>query len=256
MSQLIASWNVNSVNVRVEQVLDWLASNDIHTLALQEIKCLDENFPFDPFFEAGFEIVVSGQKTYNGVAILSRDEIDDVITDIPGFSDPQRRLLAATIGDIRLYDVYVPNGQSLDSDKYEYKLAWLKAFIEFVKAEQAVFDKQLILGDFNIAPDERDVHDVEKWHDCVLVSALERQALQQLLNLGFSDSFRLFEQPDGLFSWWDYRAGQFNKNQGLRIDLLLLSDALKARCKASRIDKTPRSWPRPSDHAPVLVELW
>lgn len=255
MAYKIASWNVNSIKVRVDHVIDWLEGNQIDVLALQEIKCLDEQFPFDMFFEVGYEIVVSGQKTYNGVAILSREEAHEVITDIPGFEDPQRRLLAATIDGIRIYNVYVPNGQSIDSDKYQYKLDWLEAFTAFVQEEKETYPNQLILGDFNIAPGDRDVYDVKEWRDSVLVSDKERAALNRLLKLGFADSFRIFKQRDDLFSWWDYRDGNFNKNLGLRIDLILMNEPLVERCLNSAIDPTPRGWIRPSDHAPVFVAL-
>lgn len=255
MTYKIASWNVNSIKVRASQVLDWLDSNQVDILALQEIKCLDEQFPFDEFFEAGYEIVVSGQKTYNGVAILSKTEACDVVTDIPDFQDHQRRLMAATIDGIRIYNVYVPNGQSLDSDKYQYKLRWLKAFTDFIEQEKKDYDKQVILGDFNIAPTDRDVYDIKEWRDCVLVSDKERHALNALLKLGFIDSFRLFKQRDDLFSWWDYRSGNFQNNQGLRIDLILVNEAVADTCINSVIDPTPRGWMRPSDHAPVFIAL-
>lgn len=256
MSFTIASWNVNSIKVRVEQVLDWLASNDVDVLALQETKCLDENFPLDAFFEAGFEMVISGQKTYNGVAVLSRTDAENIVTDIPNFDDPQRRLLAVTIDDYRIYNVYVPNGQAVDSDKYVYKLEWLEAFHAFVKSEQEQYTKQIILGDFNIAPTDIDVYDATRWQDCILVSDNERQALSKLLSLGFHDSFRLLHPNEGdCFSWWDYREGHFQKGEGLRIDLILVSEALKQSAKQASIDKVPRGWVRPSDHAPVLLTL-
>jgi exodeoxyribonuclease-3 len=255
MAYKIATWNVNSIKVRVEQVIDWLEGNEIDVLALQEIKCLDEQFPFDAFFEAGYEIVVSGQKTYNGVAVLSRSEAVDVKMEMPGFDDPQKRLLALTIDGIRLYNVYVPNGQSLESDKFQYKLRWLEAFTALVEAEKATYPNQLILGDFNIAPTDRDVFDVKEWRDCLLVSEKERRALRQLLKLGFIDSFRLFKQRDDLFSWWDYRDGNYQKNKGLRIDLILMNEPLVERCINSAIDPTPRGWLRPSDHAPVFTVL-
>ncbi len=255
MSLTIASWNVNSIKVRLDHVLDWLHQNPVDILALQEIKCLDEHFPFEPFIDAGFELVVSGQKTYNGVAVLSRRDADEIITDIPGFSDDERRLLAVTVDGIRIYNVYVPNGQSVDSEKYQYKLEWLSAFTAFVEQEQKTYDKQIILGDFNIAPEDIDVYDVTAWHESVLVSTKERNALQSLLALGFYDSFRLFSDDKHCYSWWDYRGGHFQKGEGLRIDLILVNQMVKTLATEATIDKTPRHWPRPSDHCPVLLTL-
>lgn len=255
MAYKIASWNVNSIKVRVEHVLQWLEDNEIDILALQEIKCLDEQFPFDLFFEAGYEVVVSGQKTYNGVAIVSKHEAHDIITDIPELQDPQRRILAATIDGVRVINLYVPNGQSVGSEKYDYKLAWLDAVTEFVALEKTMHQDIVILGDFNIAPNELDVYDVKEWKDCILVSEKERSALKRILKLGFADSFRLFKQQLDSFSWWDYRAGNFQQNKGLRIDLILMTESLVNRCQNAAIDKTPRSWHRPSDHVPVFVLL-
>lgn len=251
----IASWNVNSINVRTEHMVQWLEKNDMDVLAIQETKCQDEQFPFEPFFELGYEIIVSGQKSYNGVAILSRSEPSDVITDVEGFDDPQRRILAATIDGIRIINLYVPNGQSLESDKFQYKLNWLEEVTAFIAKEKEKYPKMVVLGDFNIAPFHEDVWDPKEWQDKILVSHQERTALNRLLRLGFVDSFTMFQQPPDSFSWWDYRAASFRQNKGMRIDLVLLSSALADSCQNSSIDKTPRSWERPSDHAPAFVVL-
>lgn len=251
----IASWNVNSVNVRTEHLVQWLEKNEVDVLALQELKCQDEQFPFDAVFELGYEVVVSGQKSYNGVAILSRSEAEDVVTDIEGFDDPQRRILAATIDGIRVINLYVPNGQSVGSDKYAYKLKWLEEVTGFIAEQKQKYPKTVVLGDFNIAPTDDDVWDPKEWQDKILCSHPERTALNRLLRLGFVDSFSLFKQPQDSFSWWDYRAGSFRQNKGLRIDLILLSSALVDSCQNSAIDTTPRTWARPSDHAPVFVVL-
>jgi exodeoxyribonuclease-3 len=253
----LASWNVNSLKVRLPQVLDWIESAEIDILGLQEIKCTDADFPLDAFQARGLHVVFSGQKTYNGVAIVSRQPIDElsVTTDTPTLIDPQRRLLATTIGDIRFINLYVPNGASLDSDKYAYKLNWLTHVIEWIKTEQSKYPHLAVVGDFNIAPADEDVHDKDIWQDTVLVSKPERAAFNALLDLGFRDSFRQFEQLPQQFSWWDYRAAGFRRNHGLRIDHILLSQSLSERCQMSAIDKTPRSTERPSDHAPVWVTL-
>ncbi len=251
----LASWNVNSLKVRLPQVLDWLALTEVDMLALQETKLTDDQFPLDAFKAQGFHVVFSGQKTYNGVAIISRQPIDAVVTDVPGFVDPQRRILAATIGDIRLINLYVPNGAEVGTDKYLYKLDWLKHVSAFIKQQLAEFPRLAVVGDFNIAPDDRDVHDPDEWQGCILVSPAERQCFADILALGLNDSFRLFPQDEKLFSWWDYRAAGFRRNRGLRIDHILLSDELKSHCVSSHIDKAPRKLERPSDHAPVWVNL-
>jgi len=251
----LASWNVNSLKVRLEQVLAWLESSQVDMLALQEIKMTDDQFPIKAFTDKGFHVAFSGQKTYNGVAIISRQPIEDVVTDVPDYSDPQRRILAATIGDIRLINLYVPNGAEVGSDKYEYKLTWLPHVTTFIQEQLRLYPRVAVVGDFNIAPDDRDVHDVQAWEGCVLVSPLERQAFSQLLALGLHDSFRNFTQDEQSFSWWDYRAAGFRRNMGLRIDLILLNDALNKHCLVSAIDKAPRKLERPSDHAPVWVEI-
>ncbi|MCB1743940.1 MAG: exodeoxyribonuclease III [Gammaproteobacteria bacterium] len=251
----IASWNVNSLKVRLEHVLDWLRSAQPDVLALQETKLTDEAFPATAIEAAGYHVVYAGQKTYNGVALLSREPPAGVVTDIEDLDDPSRRIIAATIDDVRVLNLYVVNGQEVGSDKYTHKLHWLDKVHNHVARELEQHPKLVVLGDFNIAPDDRDVHDPEAWHEKILCSSAERAALQRLLDLGLSDTFRLFEQPESSFSWWDYRAAAFRRNLGLRIDLVLASQALAERCKASYIDKAPRKLERPSDHAPVVAEF-
>ena len=251
----IATWNVNSLKVRLPHVLEWLASARPDVLVLQEIKQVTEAFDSECFSAAGYRAVASGQKTYNGVAVLSRNEPADIVTDFPGFDDPQRRILVSTIDGVRIANLYVPNGSSVGSEKYEYKLGWLAALTRFLAEELKSHEKLLVLGDFNIAPDDRDVYDPEKWGEAILCSPPERAALQGLLDLGLIDVFRQFEQPEKTFSWWDYRAAGFRRNAGLRIDLILTSAAMTERCRASYVDKEPRAWERPSDHAPVIAEF-
>jgi exodeoxyribonuclease-3 len=251
----VATWNVNSLNVRLQQVLDWLDAATPDVLVLQEIKQVTEAFPADTFAGIGYHGVANGQKTYNGVAVLSRSESADLVTDFPGFDDPQRRILAATIDGVRVVNLYVPNGSEVGSEKYAYKLGWLDALKGFLESEMASHEKLVVLGDFNIAPDDRDVYDPEKWGDAILCSPKERAALESLIDLGLSDVFRQFEQPEAAFSWWDYRAAGFRRNAGLRIDLILASKALADRCEASYIDREPRTWERPSDHTPVIAEF-
>jgi exodeoxyribonuclease-3 len=248
----IATWNVNSLRVRLPQLLEWLPGADIDVLALQETKLTDEGFPRAELRAAGYHSACSGQKSYNGVALLSRIEASGVVRDMPGFDDPQRRVLAATIGAVRVINLYVPNGQSVGSDKFLYKLGWLRSLRDWLRAELAGHPNVLVLGDFNIAPEDRDVHDPAAWVGSVLVSPEEREALRNTLALGFSDVFRQFEQPANSFSWWDYRAGGFRRNNGLRIDLLLASAALAAQCTACTIDVNPRRSERASDHTPVI----
>ena len=249
----VASWNVNSLRVRLPQVLDWLGRHGPDVLGLQETKMTDDAFPEDEIRNAGYLSYFSGQKTYNGVALLTREDALDVTTEISGFEDPQRRLVAATIGQTRIFNVYVPNGQAVGSEKYEYKLAWLAALKGHLEQELQRHDRLLVMGDFKIAPEDRDVHDPEAWKGNVLVSAAERQALVEIGDLGLTDTFRLFEQPDASFSWWDYRAAAFRRNRGLRIDLLLATRALSERCTEASIDREPRGWERPSDHAPIAA---
>ncbi|WP_018876797.1 MULTISPECIES: exodeoxyribonuclease III [unclassified Thioalkalivibrio] len=251
----IASWNVNSLKVRLPQVLEWLSSSRTDILALQETKLTDENFPVAAIQDAGYQVVYSGQKTYNGVAILSRTEATEVVTDPPGLEDAQRRILAATIGDIRVVNLYVVNGENVGTEKYAYKLDWLARMRDWLADEIARHPNLVVLGDFNIAPDDRDVHDPEAWHERILCSTPEREALAALTGLGLVDTFRAFDQPEAEFSWFDYRAASFRRNRGLRIDLVLASAPLQARLQAAGIDREPRSWERPSDHAPVWAEF-
>ncbi len=251
----IASWNVNSLRVRLPQVLDWLAENQPDLLGLQETKLTDENFPAEEIRVAGYEVAFSGQKTYNGVAILSKTPATDVVTDLPGLDDPQRRVLGATFGDLRLLNLYVVNGQEVGSEKFDYKLEWLARLHDYVAAQAKAHDKLVLVGDFNIAPEDRDCHDPEAWREKVLCSTPEREALKGILDLGLSDTFRLFEQEEASFSWWDYRAAGFRRNLGLRIDLVLASKDLSERCTASYVDKAPRRLEKPSDHAPVVAEF-
>lgn len=259
----IASWNVNSLNVRLPHLADWLGSAAPDIVALQETKLEDAKFPVAALAALGYSSVFSGQKTYNGVALLSRGApARDVVTDIAGLDDPQRRILAATVsagtGDdqpLRIVNLYVVNGQAVGSEKYAYKLAWLDKVHDYLAAELQRFPLMLVMGDFNIAPDDRDVHDPALWHEQVLCSTPERAALARLQALGLHDSFRLFDQPEKQYSWWDYRQGAFRRNLGLRIDLILVSAALRSRCRAAAIDRVPRTWERASDHAPATLEL-
>ena len=251
----IATWNVNSLNVRLGHVREWLASSTPDVLVLQEIKQVTEAFDVEAFAESGYQALASGQKTYNGVAVASLETPIDPVTDFPGFEDPQRRILATTINGVRIINLYIPNGQSLESDKYTYKLAWLAALRNFLESELASHEHLVVLGDFNIAPDDRDVHDPLKWGEDILCSPAEREALQGLIKLGLVDVFRQFPQEEKKFSWWDYRAAGFRRNAGLRIDLILASTALAERCSACYIDREPRTWERPSDHTPVVAEF-
>ena len=251
----LATWNVNSLKVRLPHVLDWLAANPVDVLCLQETKQQDADFPKDELQAAGYHCEISGQKTYNGVAILSREPANEVQRGIPELADEQKRVIAATFNDVRVVDVYVPNGQSVDSDKYQYKLKWLEALHDWLKQELTRYPKLVVLGDYNIAPEDRDVHDPKAWEGNILVSEPERGKLKKLVQLGLRDSFRLFEQTEKSFSWWDYRMMGFRRNHGLRIDLILISDALVAQCKSCVIDKAPRKLERPSDHTPVIIEL-
>ena len=251
----IATWNVNSLNVRLPHVLEWLASAEPDVLVLQEIKQVTEAFSEESFKEAGYQSIASGQKTYNGVAVVSRNSSADHVTDFPGFEDPQRRILASTIDGVRVINLYVPNGHSVGSEKYEYKLGWLAALRSFLEEEMKTHEKVVVLGDFNIAPEDRDVYDAEKWGEDILCSPAEREALGELLKLGLTDVYRDFDQPEKAFSWWDYRRAGFQRNAGLRIDLILTSDAMTTACQASYIDKEPRAWERPSDHTPVIAEF-
>ena len=251
----IATWNVNSLNVRLPHVLDWLVAEKPQVLCLQETKLEDHRFPFDALREAGYHAIHSGQKTYNGVAVLATTPPAEVIAGIPGFDDPQRRVLAATVGDLRVICTYFPNGQAVGSEKYAYKLRWLAALRDWLSEEIAAWPRLALLGDFNIAPEDRDVHDPEAWRGQILCSDPERQAFRSLVDLGLQDAFRRFEAGAGLFSWWDYRQAAFRRNLGLRIDHILLSPPVSASCTGCRIDTAPRRLERPSDHAPVVADL-
>lgn len=251
----LATWNVNSLKVRLPQVLQWLATNPVDVLCLQETKTIDEKFPHAEIEAAGYRVIFSGQKTYNGVAILSKHPMTDVVRNNPHFDDEQQRLIAATINGIRVICAYIPNGQALDSDKYQYKLRWLEGLQQWLTAELAVHSQLALLGDYNIAPSDRDVHDPAAWIGQILVSEPERAAFTRMLALPMSDAFRLFDQADKLFSWWDYRQMGFRRNAGMRIDHILLSAPLAARCTACVIDKVPRKWEQPSDHTPVVATL-
>ena len=243
------------MNVRQGHVIEWLQSHDPDVLVLQEIKQPTDKFPADALRAIGYRSIANGQKTYNGVAVVSKTEATNPVTELPGFDDPQRRVLATTIEDIRIIDLYVPNGSEVGSDKYRYKLGWLASLRDYVHSEMREHENVVVLGDFNIAPADEDVHDPEKWRDAILCSPLERQALAALLDLGLTDVFRKFDQPEKTFSWWDYRAAGFRRNAGLRIDLILSSASMAERCTASYVDKEPRRWERPSDHAPVIAEF-
>ena len=251
----LATWNVNSLAVRLPQLLDWLALHSPDALCLQETKLTDDKFPAAEIEAAGYRAQWFGQKTYNGVALLTRGEAADVVRNIPGHDDPQARVIAGTLDGVRIIGAYVPNGQSVDSDKFGYKLRWLEALRAWVADEMKRHPQLALLGDYNIAPEDRDVHDPVAWAGQVLCTPQEREQFQGLIGLGLHDSFRLFEQPEKLYSWWDYRMLAFRKNQGLRIDHILVSDALRSRVTACVIDRPTRKNERPSDHAPVIVEL-
>lgn len=251
----VASWNVNSLNVRKPHVLAWCSAAEPDILALQETKLTDDKFPQEELREAGYHSVFSGQPTYNGVAILSRTAGADPVTDIPGLEDPQRRILAATYGEVRVIDLYVVNGKAVGSDKYDYKLEWLARVTDWIESELLRHEKVIVLGDFNVAPDDRDVYDPDAWRERILCSTPEREALQRMLDLGLTDTFRQFDQPEKAYSWWDYRQAAFRRGMGLRIDLILASKPLAEGCTASYVDVEPRRQERPSDHAPVVAEF-
>ncbi len=251
----LATWNVNSLKVRLPHVLDWLEANKPDVLCLQETKVQDQNFPLDEITEAGYQSAFIGQKTFNGVALLSKKAGKDVVTGIPGYEDLQKRVIAATYDDVRVICVYIPNGESVESDKYQYKLKWLKALHTWLQEELVKYPKLSLLGDYNIAPEDRDTYDAAAWKGKVLCSQLERDAYQGFLDLGLTDSFRQFDQPDKSYTWWDYRMMAFRRNRGMRIDHILLSESLSQQCTSCVIDKAVRKLERPSDHAPVMVEL-
>ena len=251
----LATWNVNSLIIRLPRLLDWLAANQPDIIGLQETKLEDAKFPALEIAASGYQAIFNGQRTYNGVAILSRLPPAEVCPDMPEFPDDHRRVLAATVGDIRFVCFYVPNGQSVASDKYQYKLRWLAAATAYLRAELERFPRLAVVGDMNIAPEDRDVHDPDLWRGQVLCSEAERAAFRDWLALGLVDAFRLFEQPERTFSWWDYRQLAFPKNNGLRIDHVLLSSALASSCTACSLDRQARKGEKPSDHAPVVATL-
>lgn len=254
----IATWNVNSLKVRLHHVLRWLEENQPDVLGLQETKMTDDVFPAEEIRAAGYEVVFAGQKTYNGVAVLARKEIAntltaDVVTDLPGIEDPQRRVMVVTVNGVRVVNLYVPNGEALDSPKFEYKTRWITALHAYLQEQLAAHDKLVMMGDFNITTDDADVYDPAEWGDGIHASAIEREWLQGLKDLGVIDTFRQFEQDAKSFSWWDYRGGSFWKNKGLRIDYVFASEAMSNVCTECRIDKRERQFKQPSDHAPVIA---
>ena len=251
----LATWNVNSLRVRLPHLLDWLGTQAPDVVCLQETKCDDATFPAAELREAGYCALHHGQRTYNGVAILTRRDAAEACRGIPEFADEQSRVLAADYEGVRVVSVYVPNGQAVGSDKYAYKLRWFEALRAWLARELAAHPRLAVMGDFNVAPEDRDVHDPAAWEGKVHVSEPERAALRGVVGLGLADAFRLFEQPEGSYSWWDYRMNAFRRKMGLRIDHVLLSPALAAACRACTIDVAPRRLERPSDHAPVVCEV-
>lgn len=251
----IASWNVNSIRTRLDQILRWLKDREVHVLALQETKVPDDEFPLETIEKAGYQAFFAGQKSYNGVALLYRGNATEVDTTGGGINTDEKRLLAATIGGVYFINLYVVNGSEVGSDRYQHKLQWLAQVQQFIAAALSQHERVVVLGDFNIAPTDADVHDPNEWRDCILCSAPERQALSEILALGLADTFRLFQQPPATFSWWHYSQNNFSNNTGLRIDLLLSSATLAECCYRSIVDRQPRTWQRPSDHAPLLAEF-
>ena len=251
----LATWNINSLNIRLPHVLDWLERNPVDVLALQETKVTDDKFPVAELEAAGYGARFIGQKTYNGVAIVTRLPLvpTDVVADIPGFEDDQKRVLSATVDGVRIVCVYVPNGQSVGTDKYAYKLRWMAALKEWLHAERAKHEKLVVAGDYNVAPEDRDIHDPRAWEGQVMCSVPERDAFRAIASIGLVDAFRLFEQPPKSFTWWDYRMLGFQKGRGLRIDHVLVSEPMKRACVACTIDRDERKKKQPSDHAPVIA---
>ena len=255
MTMKLVTWNINSLKVRLPHLLDWLITQQPDVVCLQETKVEDRNFPEQAILSAGYQVVYSGQKAYNGVAILSRLPLEDITIGMPGWEDPHQRVIAATVGGIRVVCVYVPNGQSVGSEKYLYKLAWLKTLNNYLAEALLRYPKLAVLGDYNIAPANEDIYDAVAWGDGVLVSAAERDAFGSLLALGLVDSFRLFTQETAAFTWWDYRMAAFRRNMGARIDHILVTANLAALCHSCKVDKAPRRLERPTDHAPVITTL-
>jgi exodeoxyribonuclease III len=251
----LATWNVNSLKVRLPHLIDWLARAKPDAVCLQETKTEDAGFPRAELQAAGYQAVYCGQKAYNGVAILARSMPQEVQHGIPNFVDDPKRVIAATVNDLRVVCLYAPNGQAPGSDKYAYKLRWYEALTAWLTQDLEKYPNLAVLGDLNVAPEDRDVHDPKRWAGQIHVSEPERAALRSVVDVGLADAFRLFDQPEKEFSWWDYRLAAFQRNWGLRIDHILLSPQLAKRCAACTIDKTPRKLERPSDHAPVIAEL-
>jgi exodeoxyribonuclease-3 len=255
----IATWNVNSLKVRQQHVIDWLETSQTDVLGLQELKLTDDKFPRAELEAKGYRSWFAGQKTYNGVGILVRDGISvdesTIVRNIPGFEDPQQRVIAATIEGVRVISAYFPNGQAPGTDKFAYKLRWLEALHDWLVGELKLYPKLALVGDYNIAPEDRDVHDPKAWEGQNLVSPEERAEFIRLIGLGLTDAFRMFDHPEKVFSWWDYRMMAFRRNAGLRIDHILLSEPLATTCTSCEIDKVPRKWEQPSDHAPVVAQI-
>ncbi|PQA80967.1 exodeoxyribonuclease III [Limnohabitans sp. TS-CS-82] len=251
----LATWNVNSLTVRLPQVLDWLAANPVDALVLQETKTTDDKFPKEAIEAAGYKVAFFGQKTYNGVALLSRSDATEVVKNIPGFEDDMARVIAGTVDGVRVIGAYFPNGQAPDSDKFVYKMRWLEALNQWVREELKQHPKLVLMGDFNITVDDRDVWDPIGLKDTIHCTVAEREHFQSLIESGMHDAYRLFDQPEKTYSWWDYREFAFRRNRGLRIDHILVSETLKPSVQACVIDKAPRKNERPSDHTPVVVTL-
>lgn len=251
----LATWNLNSITARLDQLLDWLRANPVNAMVLQETKVTDDRFPHEAIRALGYHVHWHGQKAYNGVALLSTSEPADIVRNIAGFDDAQARVIAGTVDDVRIVGAYVPNGQAPGTEKFAYKLRWLDALRDWLALQLAAHPQLALLGDYNIAPEDRDVHDPVAWAGQILCTDEERAHFRQLLGLGLHDAFRLFEQPPKSFSWWDYRMLAFRRNHGLRIDHILVSQALKPRVAACTIDRAPRKNERPSDHVPVVVTI-
>ena len=251
----IVSWNVNGIRARIDHIVAWIEENQPDVLALQETKVVDELFPHEPFEAMSYVVETFGQKSYNGVANITKNTSEHTSKGITGFDDPQTRVISTTHDGIRVVNVYVPNGQAVGTEKFLYKLEWLNHLKNMLDNDLKEYPKMVVLGDFNIAPSDEDIHDPDEWKDKILCSDQERSALEEILSLGFHDSFRLFEKEPGFHSWWDYRAAAYRRGLGLRIDLLLASDELKSACKKGYIDEKPRALEKPSDHTPVVIEI-
>jgi len=249
----IVTWNVNSLNVRLAHVLDFLKSDQPDVLALQETKTIDANFPLEAIQKAGYQVIYSGQKSYNGVAILSRSTASDILMDIPSLDDPQRRLLAASIDGVRIINIYIPNGQEVGSDKYAYKFRWLLAFRDYLQTELAIHPQLIVLGDYNIAPSAQDIHDPERWHEKIMCSTAEREWFQSLIDFGLADTVRQLHPDQAMHSWWDYRMNAFRRHWGIRIDHVLATSSMLPL--HADVAAKYRALERPSDHAPVWVEF-